>query len=63
MRIFEAVKCIQCIKYCLMSFCLHIHLFSIIIETLNNVPLVSFTIIFFYFVIKYDYKNLFKSKE
>ncbi|SPJ09636.1 conserved Plasmodium protein, unknown function [Plasmodium sp. DRC-Itaito] len=36
---------------------------NIIIETLNNVPLVSFTIIFFYFVIKYDYKNLFKSKD
>ncbi|KOB89047.1 hypothetical protein PFDG_04109 [Plasmodium falciparum Dd2] len=35
---------------------------NIIIETLNNVPLVSFTIIFFYFVIKYDYKNLFTSK-
>ncbi|KNG75437.1 hypothetical protein PFMG_01472 [Plasmodium falciparum IGH-CR14] len=36
---------------------------NIIIETLNNVPLMSFTIIFFYFVIKYDYKNLFKSKD
>ncbi|KYO01343.1 hypothetical protein PGSY75_0720500 [Plasmodium gaboni] len=36
---------------------------NIIIEILNNVPLVSFTIIFFYFVIKYNYKNLFKSKD